>query len=177
MHKLKHIKDSILDCLQAQVDCNLKNVNTKELGEVVDMVKDLEEAMYYCSIVEAMEEEKDSSEWLRDIDKSMGKLYYDNPYLKLILHSDPAMMSRRMYTDYPINGEHPIYDTREGHSGRSRKAYLEAKEHHDEQMQMKELEKYIQDLSTDLTEMIADASTAEKQMLQQKLAALSAKVK
>ena len=54
MHRLKHIKDSILDCLQAQVDCNLKNVNTKELGEVVDMIKDLEEAMYYCSIVEAM---------------------------------------------------------------------------------------------------------------------------
>ena len=82
-----------------------------------------------------------------------------------------------MYTDYPINGEHPIHDAKEGYSGRSRKAYLEAKEHHDEQMQMKELEKYIQDLSTDLTEMIADASTAEKQMLQQKLAALSAKVK
>ena len=44
-------------------------------------------------------------------------------------------------------------------------------------MQIKELEQYIQDLSTDLTEMIADASAAEKQMLQQKLAALSAKVK
>ena len=150
MHKLKHIKDSILDCLQAQVDCNLKNVNTKELGEVVDMIKDLEEAMYYCSIVKAMEEEKYSSEYLRDIDKSIGN---------------------------SINEEHPIYDAKEGHSGKSRKAYLEAKELHDEKMQIKELEQYIQDLSTDLTEMIADASTAEKQMLQQKLTALSAKVK
>ena len=150
MHRLKHIKDSILDCLQAQVDCNLKNVNTKELGEVVDMVKDLEEAIYYCSIVEAMEEEKDSSEYLRDIDKSIGN---------------------------SINEEHPIYDAKEGHSGKSRKAYLEAKELHDEKMQIKELEQYIQDLSTDLTEMIADASAAEKQMLQQKLAALSAEVK
>ena len=150
MHRLKHIKDSILDCLQAQVDCNLKNVNTKELGEVVDMIKDLEEAMYYCSIVKAREEEKYSSEYLKDIDKSIGN---------------------------SINEEHPIYDAKEGHSGKSRKAYLEAKELHDEQMQMKELEKYIQDLSTDLTEMIADASAAEKQMLQQKLAALSAKVK
>ena len=150
MHRLKHIKDSILDCLQAQVDCNLKNVNTKELGEVVDMIKDLEEAMYYCSIVKAMEEEKYSSEYLRDIDKSIGN---------------------------SINEEHPIYDAKEGHSGKSRKAYLEAKEFHDEKMQIKELEQYIQDLSTDLTEMIADASAAEKQMLQQKLAALSAKVK
>ena len=150
MHKLKHIKDSILDCLQAQVDCNLKNVNTKELGEVVDMVKDLEEAMYYCSIVKVMEEEKYSSEYLKDIDKSIGN---------------------------SINEEHPIYDAKEGHSGKSRKAYLEAKELHDEKMQIKELEQYIQDLSTDLTEMIADASAAEKQMLQQKLTALSAKVK
>jgi hypothetical protein len=41
----------------------LKKANAKELGEVVDMIKDLEEAMYYCSIIKAMEKsEEENSE-------------------------------------------------------------------------------------------------------------------
>ena len=40
--------------VQAQL-CNLQAVDAKELGEVVDMIKDLEETMYYCTIIEAME--------------------------------------------------------------------------------------------------------------------------
>ena len=35
---------------------NLQNVDAKELGEVVDMIKDLEEAIYYCTITKAMNE-------------------------------------------------------------------------------------------------------------------------
>jgi len=35
---------------------NLHQVDTHELGEVIDMIKDLEEALYYCSITKAMEE-------------------------------------------------------------------------------------------------------------------------
>ena len=38
---------------------------------------------------------------------------------------------------------------------------------------MKQLEKYMQELSKDITEMIQDASTDEKQMLQQKIVQLS----
>ena len=33
---------------------NLQQVDAKELGEVIDMVKDIEEAIYYCTITEAM---------------------------------------------------------------------------------------------------------------------------
>ena len=33
--------------------------NTIELGEVIDMIKDISKAMYYCSIVEEKEEPKD----------------------------------------------------------------------------------------------------------------------
>jgi hypothetical protein len=35
---------------------DLEHVSASELGEVVDMVKDFSEAMYYSSIVAAMEE-------------------------------------------------------------------------------------------------------------------------
>ena len=44
-------------------------------------------------------------------------------------------------------------DAREGRSGRSRKSYIESKEmHQDKEMQMKELEKYMQELTHDITE-------------------------
>jgi hypothetical protein len=33
------------------------------LGEVIDMIKDLEEAMYYCSIIDAMDKTKEKEEY------------------------------------------------------------------------------------------------------------------
>ena len=58
MDKYKSMKDTLVAQVQTQLG-NLENVDAKELGEVVDMIKDLEEAMYYCSIVEEKEEPKD----------------------------------------------------------------------------------------------------------------------
>jgi hypothetical protein len=37
----------------------LENTDAEELGEVIDMIKDLEEAEYYHSVVKAMEESKE----------------------------------------------------------------------------------------------------------------------
>jgi hypothetical protein len=54
---------------------------------------------------------------------------------------------------------------------------MESKEmHHPKEVKMKELERYMQELGHDLTEMIADASPEEKQMLQKKIAALATKL-
>ena len=55
MERLKKIKDTLLCEIESQLCGNLALVDTKELGEVVDMVKDLSETMYYCSVAEAME--------------------------------------------------------------------------------------------------------------------------
>lgn len=74
---------------------NLQQVDTHELGEAIDMIKDLEEAMYYCSIVKAMEDsekEKESYSWrgytdkdyfypdprYRDLDRNWGRMYYSD---------------------------------------------------------------------------------------------------
>jgi len=63
MEQLKNIKQCLVSSVQTQLG-DLKKTDAKELGEVIDMIKDLEEAMYYCSIIEAMEksqsEKKDS---------------------------------------------------------------------------------------------------------------------
>ena len=62
MEKLKSMKDSLVACAQAQMG-NLQNVDTKELGEAIDMIKDLEEAIYYCTITKAMEEKDKNGEY------------------------------------------------------------------------------------------------------------------
>lgn len=41
---------------------------------------------------------------------------------------------------------------------------------------MKELENYMQELTSDITEMIRDSSPEEKQLMQKKIAALAEKV-
>jgi hypothetical protein len=53
MERLKHIKETLLGCIEGQMG-HLDTVDTEELGDVVDMVKDLEEAIYYCTITKAM---------------------------------------------------------------------------------------------------------------------------
>jgi hypothetical protein len=42
---------------------------------------------------------------------------------------------------------------------------------------MKELEQYTQELASDLTDMVKDATPEEKQLLQQKIAMLAQKIK
>lgn len=56
MHKIKELMEKFEECAKCELDKGIQNVNAKEMGEVVDMIKDCAEAMYYSSIVEAMEE-------------------------------------------------------------------------------------------------------------------------
>ena len=68
-------------------------------------------------------------------------------------------------------------DRREGKSSMSRKNYMESKEmHQPKTTQMRELEKYLQELSSDIVEMIQDASPEEKAFMEQKISALAAKI-
>ena len=61
MEQLRNIEQCLIGTVQGQMG-DLKKVNTKEMGEVIDMIKDLEEAMYYCSIIEAMEKTSEKEE-------------------------------------------------------------------------------------------------------------------
>ena len=68
-------------------------------------------------------------------------------------------------------------DEREGISHKSRRMYMEAREmNKDKTIQLRELEKYMQELSQDVVEMISDASPEEKQYLEKKISALAVKV-
>lgn len=54
MEKIKMMKEELIDLVHEQFT-DLSSVDTKELGEVIDMIKDLSEAMYYCSFVKDKE--------------------------------------------------------------------------------------------------------------------------
>ncbi len=62
MDALKSMKETLMCAAQTQMG-NLGQVDAKELGEVIDMIKDLEEAIYYCTITESMgKKEKEGGE-------------------------------------------------------------------------------------------------------------------
>ena len=105
-------------------------------------------------------------EELRDMDRhTMGRMYYTDG-------STGGSMATR--TQGGMNGGR---DSREGRSGMSRRGYMEAKETGKEKGEkMKELENYMKELSTDVTEMIGDASPEEKNMLKSKMQTLLQKI-
>ena len=70
MERLKAMKEQLTSCVQSQLG-NLSEVNAQELGEAVDMIKDLSEAIYYCSITKAMEENEKQYK--------SGNSYYTRP--------------------------------------------------------------------------------------------------
>jgi hypothetical protein len=57
MERMKSIKETLLNRVLSETS-HLDSVDTKELGEVIDMIKDMEEAIYYCTITKAMNEKE-----------------------------------------------------------------------------------------------------------------------
>lgn len=78
MERLKSIKDCLIAQVSGQMG-KLDQVDAKELGEAVDMIKDMEEACYYAKITEAMEkgeeEKKVLYRILSSIQQRLSKRY------------------------------------------------------------------------------------------------------
>lgn len=197
MYQLKQMKDKLVSAIEAQINGNLEYANTEELGEAVDMVKDLSEAIYYCTITEAMEDKSSYSQ----SGHYPATHYYSE---KVRPREYPMMEPYAPYESYPImyndggtnrggSGTRYYDDTStrymmyrddrymlppgDNRSEMSKRRYMDAKMHNDKNMQMKELEQYTQELATELTDMIKDASPEEKQLLQQKITLLAQKIK
>lgn len=204
MEQLKMIKEQLVAQVASQMG-DLKKVDTKELGEVIDMIKDLAKTMYYCSVTEAMEKASENEE-----DPRRSTYYYMEKYLPYYPYDsserdyDYYNKGRMYYNDsgrgssssgnngssnsgnsssnsgtsyyeerYPIS----LRDEREGRSGTRRKMYMESKQmHHDTPKKIQELEDYMKDLTSDMMEMIQDASPEEKAVLQKKVTTLATKI-
>lgn len=194
VEQLKQMKMNLVNCVQAQM-ANLKEIDSKELGEAIDMIKDLEEALYYCTITKSMEESgKKEHEYRQEREYPMyyqggNRMSYPMNYAMgggnnsssmsypmnyAMGYQDGNRQSSGESRNYPIE----MRDYREGRSPMTRRSYMESKEmHKDTRLKMQELDKYMQELSHDVVEMIEGATPEEKQLLQQKLNMLATKVK
>ena len=196
---LKTMKTQLMGCIQNQMG-QLDKTDTKEMGQAIDMVKDLSEAIYYCTITEAMEKsEKQEGEtvnninyyttpmnynnkmypdYYRDMERNGGYMYYPVGNVSGENNSSSGMnnggRSTSYYTQVPMN---MMRDPREGRAAIRRRMYMEGKEmHKDTNSQLRELEAYLQELSSDITEMIKDASPEERATLHQKMTTLANKI-
>lgn len=192
IEKLKSIQECLASAAEAQI-YDLENVDAQELGEVIDIIKDIEETIYYCTVTKAMgDSEKHKGEEMmyytpiyyggdRMTDsKDMPRMYYNGSSSgSRGGNSSSSSMSGNGNSSHYSEREFPMAfsDEREGRSPRSRRMYMEAKEtHQDKATQMRELEKYMQELAQDVTEMIQDASPEERQYLSKKISALATKL-
>lgn len=245
---LKEMKTSIVRCVEGQMD-NLKEVDAKELGQAIDMIKDLSEAIYYCTITESMEKaEKEQEERPPEV----RTVNYYTPMMPMYYPGGGGGSgggssgggggssgggssggssggggggrsggssggssgggsgggssggssggsggggSSRYYTPGRMPEEYMQYgmmpdegeyyrgwemaerNPKEGKSPVRRRLYMEGKEkHRDKPSQLHELEAYVQELSSDIDEMMKDASPEEKNTLRQKMNNLISKL-
>lgn len=157
--RMKWLKECLLCCVEAQMQ-HLEEADAAELGEAIDMIKDLEEAIYYATVTEAMQGSDDEHHrreergWEVDKHHSQEKMYYSSPMDDGVHHT-----------------------ATEGRSPASRRMYMEAKQTQaDKAMQLRELEKYMQELTNDIVEMIQDSSPEEKSYLEKKMTTLATKI-
>ena len=266
MHKrLMAMKQNLASAIEAQL-CNMGEVDCEELGCAIDMLKDLEEALYFCTITEAMNEgkgkgnveieyeghKKNGHPQMNGNDQMYYPMYADNGSQMYNMRNMPMMYANGgsssggggnssggssggsgnsggssggsssyyggangYWDNQPYyngaewvcyGGNEPMYyqgrdsqgrftsgrgggsrnnysepmmmerDEREGRSPMNRKMYMEAKNTKDKASQLRELEKYMQELTSDMVEMIQDSSPEEKQYLEKKISALASKI-
>lgn len=116
----------MLECLTAraasELENGIENIDTKEFGEVVDMIKDLNEAEYKAVIVKSMkkadeEEEEYNKELLRELKaeygEDVGRRFYDEYRYKTTGRYAPkgrgTYVGRRGYEEPPYWHRYP-YD-------------------------------------------------------------------
>lgn len=174
MNSLKEIKEQLVVQVQNQMG-NLECVNTKELGEVIDMIKDLSKAIYYCEVSKQMEEANESRKMGKQEDHSQS-FNMGSGQGEVTASHDPT---RSINNSHDSEGNNSVYlrDEREGRSPIKRKMYMESKtKGMDTSKSIKELEGYMQDLTSDMLELLEKASPEEKTMVQKKINTLAAKI-
>ena len=226
MH-IKHIHEvieKIADCAKTEVCKGMESLDTKEMKEVAEILNELSEAEYFCTLTKAMGEYEYGKEYdmdgpmeerryyrgrardsmgrfksrrgydemmdyqemypmehYRDMDREHGRMYYSSGGGSG--SSGGISMSGSMGSGTRnYGGDSGMRDYREGRSGQSRRSYMETKEARpgnsteDKQVKTKELEKYMTELCSDITEMLAGASAEEKTVLKTKMQTLLSKI-
>lgn len=200
MERLKAMEERAMCLAEQGLNQDVSAINAKELGEIIDVVKDIAETKYYCSVTEAMKESEETEKYMKKYLPEMayarrepGERYYTvgrggrprmNRYDDASMGSDSMGSGRRNYTmphEYDMDSYDDIYgqshDRYDGDSWKYRRTYMEhKKEYGKETESMKELDEYVKSLTDDVMEMIEKATPQEKAILKQKISALATKI-
>lgn len=198
--------EKLAECAEKQFEAGIENIDTAEMGQVTDMLKDLAEAMYYRTLTKAMDESEDD-EIMDMFDRyGDGRRYYDHyrysdgrfapkgrgtyrrgyegPYWRMTPEMYKDMQE---YRDMDRNTgrmyyTEPSMTMSESNYDRAKRNYTETKELHrantpqDKEAKMRGLEDYFKEISSDITGMLSDMTPEERNMLKSKISALATKL-
>jgi hypothetical protein len=70
--------EKLSECAKCEIDKGIENIDSCEMGQVTDMMKDLAEAMYYRTLMKSMEESS-ADETMEMFERlGDGRRFYDN---------------------------------------------------------------------------------------------------
>ena len=100
--RMHEMIEKLSEAAECEFNKGIENVDTCEMDKVVDMMKDLSEAMYYRTLTKAMQE-SDTEEIMEMFDKygDDGKRYYDMWRYKSGRFAPKGRGTRRGYEEPP----------------------------------------------------------------------------
>lgn len=194
--------ETLAMCAKSEFDKKgVEKIDTKEMSEVIDMIKDLAEAMYYRTVTVAMEEygedeedgrrgysgqprSKTSGRYMSRGDgrrNNCGRRGYEDE----VMHYDDMEYMRDMDKGlnrmYYSDGNYSGNMSNTSRTESARKGYEETKTKNDNSPEgkkkaMEHLDHYMKELSEDMTEMIGKMDNSEKTLLKTKLQGLVQKI-
>lgn len=212
--RMHEMQECLTEKALSELEKGTDHVDTCEMGQVVDMIKDLAEAEYRATITKAMEEAKEEEEeydkiLLRELKEEYGedtgRRFYDHyryadgrfapkghgtyrrgyeepPYW----HMTPERYHDMEHSRDMDRGNGRMYYTEPTHTESryesAKRAYTESKELHkgnepqDKEAKMRELEKYMKEMSDDLLNLMKGMSQEEMNMAKSKLSVLVSKM-
>lgn len=106
--RMHEMIEKLSEAAECEFGKGIENVDTCEMDKVVDMIKDLSEAMYYRTLTKAMQE-SDTEEIMEMFDKygDDGKRYYDMWRYKSGRFAPKGRGTRRGYEEPPYYHMNP----------------------------------------------------------------------
>ena len=193
LDKVTELKNKLICCVENQMAMGEHNVDTKELGEVIDMIKDLAEteekcwkACYYKSIYEAMQgyDENDRqgyANWRYSSGRfapsgrghyapsgyspAPGSIMMDNNLDRMF--DQPGMVHSAKY-GYPVGKHGRDYDEYEEY----KRHYTETKSPEDKKKMDEHAKKHVEDSIETMKDILRNADPQLKSQMKQDLSRL-----
>lgn len=173
---VSEVFDTMFSCFKSEINNGIANVDTKEAGEVMDIIKDLSEteknlreACYYKLVSEAMENTES---------EKYGYKWSQKPYIDAYVR-DPEEFRDNMATGYNGKMGYVDWNGTKSEYGTSYDGYKDAKRHYTETKSQSDKEKmdmyadeHVKKAITTLKEMWADADSTHKARMKTELSAL-----